>query len=90
MYRRNLTSSSIRFLGASKLHKKKQEKNTIVGVDVIFLWPSASVCSSSNSNNVLKYLKMYIDTNGHPRKLHMDKASGFFTKKLEISLKKKQ
>ena len=52
---------------------KGRKKYALIAVDVFSHWPLTSVCS--------KFLKNYIATNGHRRKLHMHQASGFFSKK---------
>ena len=75
-------SNPIRFLGSSKLCKGS-EKYVLVAVDTFSHWPSAYVCSSNKSKNVLKFLRKYINTHGHPRKLHMDQATGFFSKEIQ-------
>ena len=56
-----------------------QKKYVLVAVDTFSNWPSAYVCSSNKSKNVLKFLRKYINTHGHTRKLHMDQATGFFS-----------
>ena len=53
-------------------------KYVLVSVDTFSHWPSAYVCSSNKSKNVLKFLKKYINTHGHPKKLYMDQLTGFF------------
>ena len=58
-------------------------KYVLVAVDTFSHWPSAYVCSSNKSKNVLKFLRKYINTNGHPRKLHMDQATGFFSNEIQ-------
>ena len=58
-----------------------RQKYVLVALDSFLYWPSAYVCSSNKSKNVLKFLKKYINTHGHPRKLHRDQAAGFFSKK---------
>ena len=60
----------------------KGTKYNFIAVDVFPQWPSAYVCSSNISKNVFKFLKKYIATNGHPRKLHMDQGSGLFSNKI--------
>ena len=59
------------------------KKYLLVAVDTFSHWPSAYVCSSNKSKNVLKFLRKYINTHGHPRKLHMDRATGFFSKEIQ-------
>ena len=49
-----------------------RKKYEVVAVDTFSHWPSAYVCSSNKSKDVLKFLRKYINTHGHPRKLHMD------------------
>ena len=41
-------------------------------------------CSSNNSKNLLVFEKKYMTTNGYPRKLLIDQASGFFPNKIKI------
>ena len=60
-----------------------RKKCVLVAVDTFLHWPSAYVCSSNKSKNVLKFLRKYINTHGHPRKLHMDQATGFFSNKIQ-------
>ena len=60
-----------------------RKKYVLVAVDTFSHWPSAYVCSSNKSKNVLKFLRKYINTHGHPRKLHMDQATGFFSKEIQ-------
>ena len=60
-----------------------RRKYVLVAVDTFSHWPSAYVCSSNKSKNVLKFLRKYINTHGHPRKLHMDQATGFFSKEIQ-------
>ena len=60
-----------------------RKKYVLVAVDTFSHWPSAYVCSSSKSKNVLKFLRKYINTHGHPRKLHMDQATGFFSNDIQ-------
>ena len=48
-----------------------RKKYVFVPVDTFSHWPSAYFCSSNKSKNVLKFLRKYINTHGHPRKLHM-------------------
>ena len=55
----------------------------LVAVDTFSHWPSAYVCSSNKSKSVLKFLRKYINTHGHPRKLHMDQATGFFSNEIQ-------
>ena len=58
-----------------------QKKHVLVAVDTFSHWPSSAyVFSSNKSKNVLKFLRKYINTHGHSRKLHMDQAAGFFSK----------
>ena len=59
------------------------KKYVLVAVDIFSHWPSAYVCSSNKSKNVLKFLRKYINTHGHPRKLHMDQATGFFSNEIQ-------
>ena len=59
-----------------------RKKYVLVAVDTFSHWPSAYVCSSNNSKNVFKFPRKYINTHGHPRKLHMDQATGFFSKEI--------
>ena len=61
-----------------------RNKNVLVAVDTFSRWPSAYVCSSNKSKNVSKFLRKYINTHGHPRKLHMDQATGFFSNEIQI------
>ena len=44
---------------------------------------TAYVCSSNKSKNVLKFLRKYINTHGHPRNLQMDQATGFFSNEIQ-------
>ena len=60
-----------------------RKKYVIVAVDNFSNWPSAYVCSSNKSKNVLNFLRKYINTHGHPRKLHMDQATGFFSNEIQ-------
>ena len=60
-----------------------RKKYLLVAVDTFLHWPSAYVCSSNKSKNVLKVLRKYINTHGHPRKLHMDQATGFFSNEVQ-------
>ena len=60
-----------------------RKKYVLVAVDTFSHWPSAYVCSSNKSKNVLKFLRKYINTYGHPRKLHMDQATGFFSNDIQ-------
>ena len=60
-----------------------RKKYVLVAVDTFSHWPSAYVCSSNKSKNVLKFLMKYINTHGHPRKLHMDQATGFFSNEIQ-------
>ena len=60
-----------------------RKKYSLVAVDTFSHWPSAYVCSSNKSKNVLKFLRKYINTQGHPRKLHMDEATGFFSHEIQ-------
>ena len=55
----------------------------LVAVDTLSHWPSAYVCSSNKSKNVSKFLRKYINTHGHPRKLHMDQPTGFFSNDIQ-------
>ena len=55
----------------------------LVAVDTFLHWLSAYVCSSNKSKNVLKFLRKYINTHGHPRKLHLDQATGFFSNEIQ-------
>ena len=55
----------------------------LVAVDTFLHGPSAYVHSSIKSENVLKFLRKYINTHGHPRKLHMDQATGFFSNEIQ-------
>ena len=59
-----------------------RKKYVLVAVDTFSHWPSAYVCSSNKSKSVLKFLMKYINTHGHPRKLHMDQATGFFSNEI--------
>ena len=56
-----------------------RKKHVLVAIDTFPHWPPANVCSSNKYKNVIKFLRKYIDTHGHPRKLHMDQAAGFFS-----------
>ena len=60
-----------------------RKKYVLVAVDTFSHWPPAYVCSSNKSKNVLKFLRKYINTHGHPRKLHMDQATGFFSNEIQ-------
>ena len=60
-----------------------RKKYVLVAVDTFSHWPSAYVCSSNKSKNVLKFLRKYINTHGNPRKLHMDQATGFFSNEIQ-------
>ena len=59
-----------------------RKKYVLVAVYTFSHRPSAYVCSSKKSKNVLKFLRKYINTHGHPRKLHMDQATGFFSNEI--------
>ena len=59
-----------------------RKKYVLVAVDTFSHWPSAFVCSSKKSKNVLKFLRKYINTHGQPRKLHMDQATGFVSNEI--------
>ena len=39
-------------------------------------------CSTNKSKNLLKFLRKNINTHGHPRILHMDQATGFFSNEI--------
>ena len=56
-----------------------RKKYVLVAVDTF----SPYVCSSNKSKNVIKFLSKYINTHGHPRKLHMDQATGFFSNEIQ-------
>ena len=60
-----------------------RKKYSLVAVDTFSHWPLAYVCSKNKSKNVLKFLRKYINTHGHPRKLHMDQATGFFSNEIQ-------
>ena len=60
-----------------------RKKYVLVAVDALWHCPSAIVCSSNKSKNVSKFLRKYINTNGQPRKLHMDQATGFFSNEIQ-------
>ena len=60
-----------------------RKKYVLVAVDTFSHWPSAYVCSSNKSKNVLKFLRKYINTHGHPRNLHMDQETGFFSNEIQ-------
>ena len=60
-----------------------RKKYVLVAVDTFSHWPLAYVCSSNKSKNVLKFLTKYINTHGHPRKLHMDQTTGFFSNEIQ-------
>ena len=60
-----------------------RKKYVLVAVDTFSHWPSAYVCSSNKSKTVLKFLRKYINPHGHPRKLHMDQATGFFSNEIQ-------
>ena len=56
------------------------DPGVLVAVDTFS--QSAIVCSSKKSKNVLKFLRKNINTHGHPRKLHMDQATGFVSNEI--------
>ena len=60
-----------------------RKKYVLVAVDTFSHWPSAYVCSSNKSKSVLKFLRKYINTHGHPRKWHMDQATEFFSNEIQ-------
>ena len=62
---------------------KVRKKYVLVAIDSFSHWPSAYVCLSNKSKNVLNFLRKYINTHGHPRKLHMDQAFGFFSNEIQ-------
>ena len=62
---------------------RNRRKYVLVAVDTFSHWPSAYVCSSNKSKNVLKFLRKYKNTHGHPWKLHMDQATGFFSNDIQ-------
>ena len=68
------------FLGSVNYVQVRKNYALIV-FDKFLHWSWASVSSSDNSRNFLKLLKNYKATYEHPRKLHMDQTSGFFSKK---------
>ena len=53
-------------------YKRGRKKYVLVAVEKFSHWPSAYVCSYKKTKNVLKFLRKYINTHEHPRKLHMD------------------
>ena len=60
-----------------------RKTHVLVAVDTFLHRPSAFVCSSNKSKNVLKFLRKYINTHGHPTKLHIDQATGFFSSDIQ-------
>ena len=63
---------------------KGRKKYVLVAIDTFSHWPSAYVCSSNKSKNVIKFLRKYINTHGNPRKLHMDQPTGFFSYEIQL------
>ena len=57
-----------------------RKKYLLMATDIFSHWPSACACSSNKSKKVLRFLRKYINTHSHVRKLHMDQAAGFFSK----------
>ena len=62
---------------------KGGKKYVLVAVDNFSHWPSAYDCSTNKPKNLLKFLRKYINTHGHPRKLHMGQATGFFSNEIQ-------
>ena len=62
---------------------RSRKKYVLVALDHYLHWPSAYVCSSNESKIELKFLRKYINTHGHPSKLHTDQPTGFFSNKIQ-------
>ena len=65
------------------IYVRDLKKYVLVAIDTFSHWSSAYVYSSNKSKKVLKFLKKYINTHWHPRKLHMDQSTVFFSNEIQ-------
>ena len=62
---------------------KESKKYVLVAVDRFSRWPSAMVCNSNRSDEIIKFLKAYIIAHGVPRQIRVDQGTNFMSKEVK-------